>query len=73
MTTDEIRALLKAVPFRPFHLWMKDGRRIFIDDAFYAKIFPGSQRLIFSPHGEVFLRLKVDEMERVEMSASEAA
>ena len=68
MTAEEIRTLLKATPFHQFHVCMKDGRRVFIDDPFYAKIFPGTTRLIFSPHGEVFLRLKLAEIERVEMA-----
>jgi hypothetical protein len=53
MTTDQLRAAYKAVPFRPFTLRMVDGRSHKIDRPEFFSYRPGTRTAVtVGPKGE---------------------
>lgn len=60
MTVQELRAALRATPFRPFVVHMADGRSCEVRHPDFLLIGPnGRTAFVFSPSGEEFSILDV--------------
>jgi hypothetical protein len=46
MAPDRIRALLKAIPFKPFHVELPSGKRVLVKHSDYALLSPAGRTLV---------------------------
>jgi hypothetical protein len=50
-TVETIRKLRLAVPFKQFHVVLKDGRRLFVDQPYHVGVAPDGSHLMVCPGG----------------------
>jgi hypothetical protein len=71
MTTDEVRAWLKATPFRPFRLIFRHGKQYDITHPNYVRVLPEDLHIFFGedPLGPMdgVEYLSLEWIERVEL------
>lgn len=52
MTTDQIRELYRARPFKPFRVHLADGESVLVKSPEFMWMTPGGRTLFVSPGGE---------------------
>lgn len=64
---ETIRQLRLAEPFRQFHVILKDGRRLFVDQPYHVGIAPDGSHLMVVPGGVELHRLAPDDVLNVDV------
>lgn len=54
MTSEQLRAAREANPFRPFTIYLADGRSLRVPHRDYLSISPGGRTVILYQAGEAF-------------------